>query len=113
MEPLEFMIPFSFFAFVFAIVYIFVNARNRERLALIDKGMDASIFSKNKESYMHLRKMNILTIALSLIGVGIGIVMGIFLYDMTGKEGVYPASICIMAGLGLYASTLMNKKKSE
>ena len=42
----EVLIPISFFLAVFGIIYLFLSTRNKERLALIEKGADASIFMK-------------------------------------------------------------------
>jgi hypothetical protein len=40
------LVPLSLFAMIFGIVYLIYSTRNRERLALIEKGVDASIFLK-------------------------------------------------------------------
>ena len=36
------------FGVIFAIAYLFFSTRNKERLALIEKGADASIFMKGR-----------------------------------------------------------------
>ena len=47
MEPLIAFI--AFFATVFGIMYIHYTTRNKERMALIEKGADASLFNTGKE----------------------------------------------------------------
>ncbi len=42
------LIPLSLFLMIFGIVYLFFSTRNRERMALIEKGVDASIFLKGR-----------------------------------------------------------------
>jgi len=42
------LIPLTFFIVVFAITYLHYSTRNKERLALIEKGADASIFVRGK-----------------------------------------------------------------
>ena len=44
----EILIPITMFAAIFGIVYLYFSTRNKERLALIEKGADASIFVKGK-----------------------------------------------------------------
>ncbi|WP_311196042.1 hypothetical protein [Antarcticibacterium sp. 1MA-6-2] len=39
-----------FFAVIFGIYYLYITARNRERMALIEKGADATIFYTGKRS---------------------------------------------------------------
>ena len=39
----------ALFATVFGIMYVFYTTRNKERLALIDKGADASLFNTGKD----------------------------------------------------------------
>ena len=110
MDVLDAFIPIAFVAGVFGIFYLYYSTRHRERMALIDKGLDASLLHPDSRSLSQIRRMVILNIALTLIGIGLGITFGILLFELTGKDAVYPASIFVMAGLGLFASTMMNKK---
>ena len=43
-ETLGVLIPFAFFALVFASLYVHLTTRNKERLALIEKGADPELF---------------------------------------------------------------------
>lgn len=107
----EILVPFITFATIFGIFYLFISTRNRERMALIEKGADASLFHTGKSRGG--RRLIILNIALTMIGIGLGITLAIFLYQATGMEEVYPASIFTMAGVGLLASFLMGNKYKE
>ncbi len=107
----EILVPFTFFASVFGIFYIYISARNRERMALIEKGADASLFHTGKSKAS--RRLIILNIALTLMGIGLGITIAIFLYQATGMEEVYPAAIFLMAGAGLLISFLMGNKYKD
>jgi len=40
----DIIIPITFFAMIFGIVYVVVTARHRQRMALIEKGMDPGGF---------------------------------------------------------------------
>ena len=107
----EILVPFIFFASVFGIVYLFLSTRHRERMALIEKGADASLFHTGKSRGG--RRLVILNIALTMMGIGLGITIAIFLYQATGMEEVYPAAIFLMAGAGLLASFLLGNKYKE
>ncbi len=112
MEATEVLIPLIFFGSVFGIVYLFVTARNKERLALIEKGADASIFYSSKEKRVTpLWKVFILNFSLLLMGIGLGIFIAGILSEVIGlKEDIaYPGTIFLMAGAGLFVGFNMTK----
>lgn len=102
------LIPISLFASIFGIVYLYFSTRNKERLALIEKGADASIFRTNGNSF---QKVILLNLALLLMGVGIGVFMALLLatYTSLDKGAVYPAMIFLMAGISLFIGFTMTK----
>ena len=111
----DILIPISFFFAVFGVVYLYLSTRNRERLALIEKGVDASVFMpgvKNKPSFY---KVILLNLALLLIGIGIGTFMALLLttYTSLNEDGVYPATIFTMAGVSLFVGFNMTKNLDE
>ncbi len=109
----EILVPLGFFATIFGIVYIAVTARNKERLALIEKGQDASIFKD--EDQLHGR-YNALKLGLLAIGVGIGLVIGNILdyNNVMDDEVAYFSMILLFGGLGLLLYyRLMKKIKPE
>ena len=109
----EILIPISFFATIFGIVWIAVSAKNKERLALIEKGLDASIFKQDGQSH---GRYGALKIGLLALGIGIGLVIANIL-DVNGimdDEVAYFAMIFIFGGLGLlYYYKLMGRIKPE
>lgn len=102
------LIPISLFAAIFGIVYLFLSTRNKERLALIEKGADASIFSRNGNSF---QKVILLNLALLLMGIGVGVFIALLLatYTSLDKGAVYPAMIFLMAGASLLLGFYMTK----
>lgn len=102
------LIPISLFTAIFGIVYLFLSTRNKERLALIEKGVDASIFRTNGNSF---QKVILLNLALLLMGIGIGVFMALLLatYTSLDKGAVYPAMIFLMAGISLFIGFIMTK----
>lgn len=105
------IIPVSLFLMIFGIVYLFLSTRNKERLALIEKGADAGIFMKGK-SNGSIGRVIILNLALLLMGIGIGVFIGLLLstYTNLNSDAVYPAAIFTLAGLGLFIGFSMTKK---
>ncbi|WP_339841429.1 DUF6249 domain-containing protein [uncultured Maribacter sp.] len=107
MDP-EIIIPIVFFGSIFGIFYLYISSRNRERLALIEKGADASIFARG-EGKSPIWKVMILNISLLLMGIGIGIFVATLIdhYSSLEEEAIYPATIFLMAGIGLFVGFKM------
>jgi len=99
----EVLIPLSFFLMIFGIVYLIYSTRNRERLALIEKGVDASIFLQAREKGIPMWKIFVVNLAFLLIGCGVGIFIALLITTYTSLQdgAVYPSIIFIMAGIGL------------
>lgn len=105
----ELLIPISFFLFIFGMVYLYFNTRNKERMALIEKGADASIFFTGKKG--SAMKIVILNLALVLMCVGIAIFIGSILVEIgLDSDVAYPGSIFLMSGVGLLAGFFLTKK---
>lgn len=103
------------FGVLFGIFYLFISARNKERLALIEKGADASIFySKNKRA-TPMWKVIVVNIALLLMGIGLGIFLAGILNQVVGvdEDIAYPGTIFLMAGAGLFTGFYLTKKLNE
>lgn len=108
------------------IVYTIVTTRNRERMAIIDRGLDLSLLV-NKSDGNRWRRFSILLGCL-LIGVSIGITIGVTLsnvyYDVfhtyknfgnekylsNHTEDIIAPMIFLFGGISLLTSTFINKK---
>jgi len=112
---MEALIVFIIFSILFGIVYLFINARNKERLALIEKGADASIFYGKNRRVTPMWKVIIVNLALLMIGIGAGIFLaGILHYTLGVEEDIaYPGTIFFMAGLGLFMGFYLTKKLND
>ena len=108
---MEALIVFIIFGSIFAIAYLYFSTRNKERLALIEKGADASIFVKGKQHTAPIWKVFILNLALLLIGIGLGTFIAQLLHNYTTlDEGpLYAGMTFLMAGLGLFTGFHMTK----
>jgi hypothetical protein len=114
MQPLIAFI--AFFAMVFGIMYLHYTTRNRERMALIDKGADASLFNTGKEGQKSSISWNRFTLKIGMLsmGVGVGIIVGAFLENlnlMPDGPG-YVSMIFLFGGLSLVLFYLIDRKKN-
>lgn len=111
MHASEAIIPISMFLAIFGIVYLYLSTRNKERLALIEKGADASIFNLGKRTGSSW-KVIVLNLAFLLMGIGLGVFIASVLesYTTLDDDAVYPALIFFMAGVGLYIGFTQTKK---
>jgi len=108
----DILVPFFVFASIFGIVYVYLTTRNNERLALIEKGVDAKLFNSDKK---YNWKNFSLSAGMFLIGIGLGIMGGAILASNTVLEqGVaYPLSIFFFAGLSLVVYFFVARKIDE
>lgn len=100
------------FGVIFGIVYLFFSTRNKERMALIEKGVGAELFNKGKrrEGTAPIWKVFILNVAVLLMGIGVGVFIAIILDQYTSLgEGIYPATIFTTAGIGLFVGFTLTK----
>lgn len=112
MNAAELIIPVVFFGVIFGIFYLYITARNKERLALIEKGGDASIFYGKDRRVTPMWKVIIINLALLLIGIGVGIFIAATLHSVMGVDDdvAYPGTIFLMAGIGLFSGFYLTKK---
>jgi FtsH-binding integral membrane protein len=98
----------------FGVLYIYLTTRHKQRLSLIEKEANASIFRIGKEqaeSNSFGRIFSALKIGLFLIGAGLGVFMGYLFGTFGMHQGAsYPSMILIFAGLGLVVFYLINRK---
>lgn len=107
----EILVPIAMFAVTFGIIYIIVTARNREKMAMIEKGVDPKDFMAKPKNNRH----GIITWALLLVGVGIGLFLGSVLETYTDipEEPAYFACALLFGGLGLTGAYLIIKKTKD
>lgn len=94
------------FGTIYGIIYLLI--RKKERLALIQKGLDANIFEADKPD----KKSNGLKFGLLFTGVGLGILLGnIFVStNLLGEEVAYFSMIFLFGGLSLLIDFFLEKK---
>lgn len=97
------LIMFALCAMVFGWAYLHYTTRNKERMALIDKGANASLFNTGARSYGLIGKYTTLKLGLFFIGIALGVLVGNILEATTRLEpGVaYVSMIFLFGGLSL------------
>lgn len=100
----EFLIPISFFALVYGILYLIF--RRKERLMMIQKGINANLFETEKRTPTELKW------GLLMIGIGIGILFGKVLAVHTAleEEPAFFSMICLFGGIGLIIFHILANK---
>lgn len=110
----EVFIPIVFFLALFGAFYLYMTARHKERMALIEKGADPSFFyAGRKMNRKQILSWWTLKLALFIIGVSVGILVGNILAETTTlqEEVCYFSSILMFGGLGLLAYYLYEKSQ--
>ncbi len=109
----EIIIPVTLFATSFGVVYVIISARSKERLALIDKGLDASILKSSASTH---GRYDALKLGILSIGIAIGVLMGNFLdkYTEIRDAPAYFSMILLFGGIALLIYyTIIRKLKPE
>ena len=100
-------VPVSFFLAIFAILYVYWTTRTKERLALIEKGADASVFKTGASKYS-LLKWGIFLIALS-----IGVISGYALSNVINEVAAFFTMILLFGGIGLIVAHFITNKLAK
>ncbi len=105
----------AFFACIFFGWYFYLQARNKERMALIEKNANAAeIFKKREFNF----KFPWLKLGMIVLGMGIGLFIPV-VYDATGLETRVPegmlviGGMMIFGGLGLVIANFIEKPKAN
>ena len=107
------LVPIAMFAMIFGIVYL----AKRERLAMIERGMDPRRYKPQSAPFQNLKW------GLLLIGAGTGLFLAYVLdntifnkmneMDRDANVAIYFALIAIFGGIGLFLSYRIEKKEVD
>ncbi len=94
------------FGFAYATIKLFI--RRKERMALIEKGVDAPLFDPKPSTNILALKFGLL-----FIGVAIGLLLGSLLVELTtlNDEAAYFSMVFLFGGIGLVVSHFLEKKE--
>lgn len=103
----DFLVSVSAFAAIFGIIYIYYITRHRERMYVLEKGVETPEFLTKKNNQWSTLKYGIL-----LIGIAIGILIGNVLYNHLGLGSFisYLSMVFLFGGLSLISYFLIEKK---
>jgi hypothetical protein len=103
------VISLGFFSMIFGIIYL----NKREKMAMIERGMDPRRYKPQSAPYQNLKW------GLLLIGAGVGLFFAyvldrtVFANSEYHNEALYFALIAIFGGGGLFLSYRIEKKETE
>lgn len=107
----DMLVSLSAFAGIFGIVYVYLTARNRERMLMIERGTDASkLFNSRGRLQLQTLKFGML-----FVGIALGILVGNILhrkYDLD-REVAFFAMIFLFGGLSLIVHFFIDRKVKD
>ena len=102
-------VPLAFFLALFAILYVYWTTRTKERLALIDKGLDARVFKTECNKY------GLVKWGVFLIFAAVGVFTAYLLAQVINEVAAYFSMILFFGGVGLivayFVTSTMAKKE--
>ena len=103
----EIFVPITVFGCIFGVLYVYFTTRNKERLLMIEKGADPSIFS------WKLGRLGI-KIGLMAVGIALGVMAGQLITHTTkmDKEPATISMIFLFGGIGLIVEHFLAKKEA-
>lgn len=106
---MEYLVPITLFVTGFAMIFGIRYLVNRERMALIERGINPNDGQSAPKPFLSLK------IGLLLVGLGLGLVVALFTVIATklGDDeaaAIYFGCVLIFGGLGLIVSYIIEKK---
>ena len=101
----DLLVSIVVFAGIFGMIYVFIMTRHRERMSMLEKGVDASVFVPRSGSPT-------LKFGMFFVGIALGILIGNLLEDRFGMdEGVaFLSMVFLFGGTSLIVNHLIDKK---
>ncbi|MCB0476635.1 MAG: hypothetical protein KDC84_00630 [Crocinitomicaceae bacterium] len=106
----EVLVPISVFAMSFGIAYIAIMSNHREKMSMLEKGINPKDYDLERKKHKDSRKG-----AMVLIAVGLGLFLGNVIqenHSIPGSDVAIPALICLFIGIALFAYHGMARKES-
>lgn len=107
----EIIVPVVLFLTIGLAYYFYLQARTKERLAAIEKGMDIMPAARKSGN----GRKTVFTIGLFLVGISLGLLFGYLLKEFLAIEKItaYFSMILLFGGSSLVISNLIKFKKEE
>ncbi|QEK52619.1 hypothetical protein FYC62_13865 [Pedobacter aquae] len=118
MNNADILIPLTIFIGSFAVIFGWRYLTNKERMALIERGLNPIPEKPESKSNYYLK------LALLLMGAGLGLFLAFVLdrtvfvnnvneWGNTENEAVYFSLITLFGGLGLFISYMIDKEEKQ
>lgn len=106
-----FLVPIVLFVSIAVVLFAFIQSRHRERMAMIEKGFDASLLQPGVRN--RTGKFGALKVGIAAIGVGLGLLIGGVLARATTLDEpvAYFSMITLFGGVGLIIYYLLVRNK--
>jgi hypothetical protein len=106
----DLFVSIAAFAGIFGIIYVIAMTRHRERMAMLEKGVDPALFASKGSSQSATLKFGMLS-----IGIALGILLGNMLEETYNMEGgvAFLSMIFLFGGLSLIANFIISKRIKE
>jgi ABC-type antimicrobial peptide transport system permease subunit len=103
----DLFVSLAAFAAIFGVVYVFLMTRYRERMSMLEKGINPSQFTSPSNARSFTLKFGMLC-----VGIAIGILAGNFLYknDWLDESVSYLSMVFLFGGSSLILNFLIHRK---
>lgn len=104
------IIPMSFFAFILGLVYL--QSRKKERMAMIERGMDVSSLENKKPTKVSYASLKY---GMLLVGVGFGLLIANVMVNnrIMEEEVAYFSLTFLFGGIALVANYFISRRMVE
>lgn len=102
----DLFVSIAAFAGIFGIAYVFLMTRHRERMSMLEKGTDPSLFTSRSS------KSQTLKFGMLSVGIAIGILVGNLLCknDWLDKPVAYLSMIFLFGGISLVLNFIIDSR---
>jgi predicted MFS family arabinose efflux permease len=103
----DLFVSIAAFGGIFGIAYVFLMTRHRERMTMLEKGTDPSLFNTKSNSTSQTLKFGMLC-----VGIAVGILIGNLLYrnDWLDESVAYLSMIFLFGGISLILNFIIDRK---
>ena len=113
MRDTEIVIPLVFFLVVGAIWGSYILTRHKERVSMLDKGLKPEdIKQLYQRGSLQVNPYSSLKWGIVFVAIGLAVLIGMWLrQNYYVDEGIYPALIALLGGIGLVVFYFLTRKK--